>query len=312
MGGGGISFLKVERDITRRSSLHPMNAIQESIAPMEQTSGMTAPMDSATYRLHGSAGTIGREPRMEFQMRNKTFTSSMVGVAAAVAVAGSANAGVVDNFATALNGVGVTNGTVTLTDTAPGAGKAANQDNLTGTVFPVRDMSIANRGSSATITGNGSGSFTLGQATGTGSGQSNNNSWGLMSLSYGNGFDPHDLTGTTSFSINVGSYAGAATTWRLSVFMDSQGAGDRLDLTLSNSDITNGVLTFHVASMADANNVDWSNVDRIDLFVMRTSYGPANSTASFSLSNFQYNVVPAPGALALLGVAGIVGARRRA
>ena len=35
---------------------------------------------------------------MEFQMRNKTFTSSMVGIAAAVAVAGSANAAIVTSL----------------------------------------------------------------------------------------------------------------------------------------------------------------------------------------------------------------------
>ena len=38
-----------------------------------------------------------------------------------------------------------------------------------------------------------------------------------------------------------------------------------------------------------------------------------NGTTAFdaSVSNFQYNIVPAPGALALLGAAGLVGARRR-
>jgi hypothetical protein len=35
--------LYVERDIIRRSSLQMINAIQEAIAPVEQTRGTTAP-----------------------------------------------------------------------------------------------------------------------------------------------------------------------------------------------------------------------------------------------------------------------------
>ena len=55
----------------------------------------TAPTVSAMHRLHGSVGTTGREPSMEFQMRNKTFISSMV---MSVACVSAANAGVVDPF----------------------------------------------------------------------------------------------------------------------------------------------------------------------------------------------------------------------
>ena len=54
-----------------------------------------------------------------------------------------------------------------------------------------------------------------------------------------------------------------------------------------------------------------AKVDYIGLGVARAEWGALNSTVGFTLSDFQYNVIPAPGALALLGVAGLVGARRR-
>jgi hypothetical protein len=103
-----------------------MNATQKTIAPVGQTSGITAPTVSALYRLHGSVGTTGREPSMEFQMRNKTFISSMVGIAAAAAVAGSANAGFVDNFNRSLaNASPTVQNTTTITVTQSGAGIGA-------------------------------------------------------------------------------------------------------------------------------------------------------------------------------------------
>jgi hypothetical protein len=134
-----------------------------------------------------------------------------------------------------------------------------------------------------------------------------------MYLNYANNGAFADLTGTTSFSINVGSYTGGATNWALNVTMDFNSEFDSgsMDLTLTNSDIVNGVLTFNVADMDQDGTINWAKVDGIILDVRRAEWGAANSTVSFSLSNFQYNVVPAPGALALLGAASLVGARRR-
>jgi hypothetical protein len=44
-----------------------INAIQEAIAPVGQTSVTTAPTVSALSRLHGSVGRTGEEPLKEFQ-----------------------------------------------------------------------------------------------------------------------------------------------------------------------------------------------------------------------------------------------------
>ena len=80
---------------------------------------------------------------------------------------------------------------------------------------------------------------------------------------------------------------------------------------LTNSNIVNGVLTFNVANMTSTGTINWAEVDAIGLQATRDGWGAPDSTVSFSLSNFQYNAIPAPGALALLGAAGLVGARRR-
>jgi hypothetical protein len=249
---------------------------------------------------------------MEFQMRNKTFISSMVGVAAAVAVAGSANAGFVDNFNRRLANTLTQLDTITATNTNAGVGVSRDNTGLTGTAFPKRSTGVQNAGSSATMTGDGSAAFVLGRAS-TGSGSVNSGWWGGMYLNYANNGAFADLTGTTSFSINVGSYTGGATTWALNVTMDFNSEFDYgiMDLTLTNSDIVNGVLTFNVANMTPDGTIDWAKVDGINLEVKRAEWGDPGSTVSFSLSDFQYNVVPAPGALALLGAAGLVGARRR-
>jgi hypothetical protein len=253
---------------------------------------------------------------MEFQMRNKTFISSMVGIAAAAAVAGSANAGIVDNFNRSLANTSPTlQNTTTITVTQPGAGFGFSRNNtgLTGTAFPNRSTTMQSLGSSATMTGNGSAAFVLGRATSGGASATNEAGFGAMTLDYSDSNAFVDLTGTTSFSINVGSYTGGATNWTLNVGMDSQSEfdGGGMQLVLTNSAIVNGVLTFNVADMVQDGTINWAKVDGINLGVKRAEWGAANSTVSFSLSNFQYNVVPAPGALALLGAAGLVGARRR-
>jgi hypothetical protein len=256
---------------------------------------------------------------MEFQMRNKTFISSMVGVAAAVAVAGSANAGFVDNFNRSLaNASPTVQNTTMITVTQSGAGIGVYRSNtgltgLTGTAFPNRTTTVRSLGSSATMTGNGSAAFVLGRATSGGASATLEAGFGSMHLDYSDSNAFVDLTGTTSFSINVGSYTGGDTNWTLYVGMDSQSDFEYggMQLVLTNSAIVNGVLTFNVADMDQDGTINWAKVDGISLDVKRAEWGAANSTVSFSLSNFQYNVVPAPGALALLGAAGLVGARRR-
>jgi hypothetical protein len=71
-----------ERDIERRSSLQMINAIQEAIAPVGQTRGTTAPTVSAMYRLHGSVGQMGESPSRRIDMRHVTLATSVLAVSA--------------------------------------------------------------------------------------------------------------------------------------------------------------------------------------------------------------------------------------
>ena len=248
-------------------------------------------------------------------MRTQTFISSMVGVVAAVAVAGSANAGFVDNFSRSLANTSPSQQnttTITVTQTGAGSGFGRNNTGLTGTAFPNRSTNILSLGSSATMTGNGSAAFVLGRATSGGASATNTIGFGTMNLAYSNNNAFINLTGTTSFSINVGSYTGDATNWMLNLDMDSLSDyfSGGVQLVLTNSAIVNGVLTFNVADMDQSGTINWAKVDSISLGVQRAEWGAANSTVGFSLSNFQYNV-PAPGAAALVGMAGLIAARRR-
>jgi hypothetical protein len=248
-------------------------------------------------------------------MRNNLLVGISSAVAA-VAVAGSANAGFVDDFSRSLanaspNSQNTT--TITVTLTGAGSGFGRNNTGLTGTAFPNRSTNIQSLGSSATMTGNGSAAFVLGRATSGGASETNTAGFGTMNLAYSNNDAFINLTGTTSFSINVGSYTGGATNWTLNVSMDSlsDDFSGGVQLVLTNSAIVNGVLTFNVADMDRSGTINWAKVDSISLGVQRAEWGTANSTVGFSLSNFQYNVVPAPGAAALLGAAGLITARRR-
>jgi MYXO-CTERM domain-containing protein len=71
---------------------------------------------------------------------------------------------------------------------------------------------------------------------------------------------------------------------------------------------SNGVLTFSRASIeAGMGSTNWAAITGVKVYFYGAGDGAGTST--FDVSNFQ--ATPAPGALALLGVAGLVGARRR-
>jgi hypothetical protein len=56
---------------------------------------------------------------------------------------------------------------------------------------------------------------------------------------------------------------------------------------------------------------DMSRIALVSVGVEREVLGSAESTTSASFNSFTYAAVPAPGAIALLGAAGLVAARRR-
>jgi hypothetical protein len=210
-------------------------------------------------------------------MRFNSLVPSMVGVAAAVAVAGSANAGVVDPFTTA----------------EPFSTNSGDWLPISGALFNERDA--VRRGSSGSID-NGNLIFTV--ASG----------FNFLGLNYQmSGGATNDLSSIAAMSIALSGLntSGAATGIAFNLYM-----ADETDKFLSTIQTlsADGVSTFNFASATVDAGFDLTKVKTMTLEI--TSVGGAGSVSG-TLSNFSYTVVPAPGAVALLGAAGLVGARRR-
>ena len=106
-----------------------------------------------------------------------------------------------------------------------------------------------------------------------------------------------DLSGIASISFDIiaggGSYK---LEWNIT---DSTGKAAEMVV----ASVQTGTLTF-LATNTDV-GFNWASVT-----AMSVVFGQGSSSTGV-LSNFNFTAVPAPGALALLGVAGLVGARRR-
>ncbi len=226
-------------------------------------------------------------------MRNKTFISSMVGVAAAVAVAGSANAGiapnVVDPFTTAQSfSTDSSTGFVSIT------GGLFNERNA------IRSIRAGGTGVSGTPTNNVD--FTTNRAA-----------TGVVTLSYRMaGGSSTDLSLITGMSIalsalNLSNGATGVSFYWQAIDVNSISMNATQDL------FSNGTSTFDFAAATMGLGFDLTKVTILEVSVSQLGGPTSGSTVSVSgtLSNFSYTAVPAPGALALLGAAGLVGARRR-
>jgi hypothetical protein len=223
---------------------------------------------------------------MEFQMRNKTFISSMVGIAAAAAVAGSANAGVtIDSF---------TNSTF-------------DQDRASfGSIFNTRSYGINGTSNVPTIN-----ATTNRLVADTGDGfittywenfEADLNVGPFINLSQLSTitFDVTSLAASKiTFVIKESAFAAGSVRWT----NVAVGAGSS-SVTLTVGQDSGGVWSVAGNGMADLSNVSFMALK------LGTLTGGATGFNG-SIGNLQYNLIPAPGALALLGVAGLVGARRR-
>ena len=221
-------------------------------------------------------------------MRNKTFISSMVGIAAAVAVAGSANAGIP-------TGVSVYNFDLTFDTPNPTSNTGGN--------------------SFKTSSGPASGLWNTYLAAASALGSDVIASPGSMQFAAGTNFAASaslqlesvagaNLLGVTDFKFNVTAYTGGPNLWEVI-------ATDITDRQLSGSASISGTgqKTFAVSSFSQVlgSGFDWSKVKYLSL----NAY-TGDSASSFTFDSWTaVGAVPAPGALALLGAAGIVGARRR-
>ena len=236
-------------------------------------------------------------------MRNKTFISSMV--AAAAAVAGSANAGVtIDSFTTS----------------------TFTQDRTSyGSIFNSR--SYATNGTSATTPQINTVTNRLVANTGNGFA----GAYGSITTNWEN-FETNgnvgpfiDLSQLSTITFDVTSQAASVIT-----FIIQQRAGnlpspgtaghvrwDNVAVAQGSSSVTMTVgqnVTNFGGFWSEFGNAT-AILSNVSFMSMRLGYTTNSGSGAVnfvgSLGNLQYNLVPAPGAFALLGVAGLVGARRR-
>ena len=214
-------------------------------------------------------------------MRTQTFISSMVGIAAAVAVAGSANAGIP-------TGVALFDFTTGVSANSSGSVNGSNPFNGWGTDNAVKATTTSATSSGGAITIANQLSNTGGAPTGD----------FLVSAT-----TPVNLSGTPAIVFNVTAYSGAATDWMLTL-QDSNFTF--LDFFLVNTSGT-GMKSFDTSGLSPG--FDWSSVILVEL--QAKTRGSLGNRAASSFTFDSMVAVPAPGALALLGAAGLVGARRR-
>ena len=225
-------------------------------------------------------------------MRTQTFISSMVGVAAAVAVAGSANA--------AVAGMSLWNFSNFTIGTAPtsnnSSGDGGNTGVAAGNPFPGWETYLEKVGTS--MTGSGGKVNVVLSAI--------NNSSATFYLT---SLTPVNLTGTTSIAFNVTSTNGAAQ-WSVSLTDVNDKSALMIYAVVTGNNV--GPLSFLTSGVnwSTDGGFDWSQVKGVELGFSKSGSGA--SATSFSFDSFTaVGAVPAPGALALLGAAGLVGARRR-
>ena len=227
-------------------------------------------------------------------MRNKTFISSMVGIAAAAAVAGSANAAFY-SFANLSYSGSVTNtGGLATTTSGPDL-EAVGSPSGTGGSWASGRYLEGKWGTSSVAVGSGSATLTSQPA-----GQFGLQGTASMRWAFDN---PQDLTGlimrlnVTSAPTSIGAGGGQLT---VQVFSDAAGTQNLQGFSYNSFTTTGNTDFVFTDSLAGARSI-----------VITWQANPNSTGSSLTLGAIQYNGVPAPGALALLGAAGLVGARRR-
>jgi len=218
---------------------------------------------------------------MEFQMRNKTFISSMV---LSVVCVSAANAGVVDPFTVASS---ATDGAGTPTETP-----------ITGGLWDTRyskvdyRTNITNRATASLVVDASTNAATF---TVTRVGLANNQMSSDQSgeLAYEGGAP--DVSNFTSLTFNYTS------TFSALLFEINLG-GKTATKTISAS--AGGTFTLTAAELNGA----FDGASYMNLVLRQDN---SNASGTFTMTNLVANGIPAPGAIALLGAAGLVGARRR-
>ena len=120
------------------------------------------------------------------------------------------------------------------------------------------------------------------------------------------------MSGLTAFSFDLSGFTTTGSNNTAKMYLRVLSFDSNGDSVLGNYDValSNG----HVdVAAANFGAQDWSAIYQIEMVFTNTNLASnslqAAPTGTVTVSNFGY--VPAPGAVALLGAAGLVGARRR-
>ena len=216
----------------------------------------------------------------------------IVSMASALVFAGAANATVVDPFTTTTTPATVTNATSGYT-----------QSTLTGTLWDNRliDTSTSStaRATTAMTIGAGSMLFSV-TRVGTANTATGTNQKALLDYDTLIGQYP-DFTNFTSFDFNyVSDLAGV-----LKCTITFSGAANSVEKTMSGA---SGSMSF---TLADFGGIDLTNTGGpLNIEFNRSG---SNASGSLTITNLVANgaSIPAPGAAALIGLAGMVAGRRR-
>ena len=131
-----------------------------------------------------------------------------------------------------------------------------------------------------------------------------------------------DMSGITEFSFDLSAYATTGTlntpkmylrllTWDASVNDYVQGVHEIATLGNGHVDVAASNFAGQDFSAVYAVELVFTNITVGSTGSNFLNAGVAPPTGTVTVSNFGFNAVPAPGAIALLGAAGLVGARRR-
>jgi MYXO-CTERM domain-containing protein len=208
--------------------------------------------------------------------------SIAIGALAVAAIAGSANAAAVPVY------------DFGLTFNTPNPTSLANARSSSGTATGLWDsyLAVAFSLGSDVIASPGSMQFAVGSAVLASAGLQ------LESVAGAN------LLGVTAFDFNVTAYNGAATNWEV-IANDINGRQVASALVSTSG---TGQKTFAVSGFSQTvgSGFDWSAVTAMNLNAYSTG-----ATANFSFNSWTAVGVPTPGAAALLGLGGLLAARRR-
>lgn len=120
------------------------------------------------------------------------------------------------------------------------------------------------------------------------------------------------LAARSTASVSFLADSNESISWIVNLARQSAGAGNSSSIALSVIDVASGavVLAFSGPSIGSGSfDVIAGRSYRVDLSALANASGPSNSLANYNVGFF--SAIPAPGAIALLGLAGLAGRRRR-